>query len=75
MGLDTKYFGTFAKLTATLGKEAPLSDCSCLWRCIQGHLNYHLSSTSVAINGIEDLDASEIVRNPTTGMKLARVLL
>ena len=28
MGLDTKYFGKFAKLTATLGKDAPLSDCA-----------------------------------------------
>ena len=75
MGLDAKYFGKFAKLTATLGKDAPLSDCSRLRRCVQGHLNYHLSSTSVAINGIEDLDASEIVRNPTTGMQVARVSL
>ncbi len=57
MGLDAKYFGKFAKLTATLGKDAPLGDCSCLRRCIQGHLNYHLSSTLVVINGIEDLDA------------------
>jgi hypothetical protein len=75
MGLDTKFFGKFAKLTATLGKDAPLSDCSRLRRCVQGHLNFHLSSTSVTISGIEDLDASEIVRNPTTGMKLARVTL
>jgi hypothetical protein len=66
-----KYFGKFAKLTATLGKDAPLSNCSRLRRCIQGRLNYHLSSTLVAINGIEDLDTSEIVRNPTTGMKVA----
>jgi hypothetical protein len=75
MGLDAKYFGKFAKLTVTLGKDAPLSNCSRLWRCIQGHLNYHLSSTLVAINRIEDLDASEIVCNPTTGMKVDRVLL
>ncbi len=75
MGLDAKYFGKFAKLTATLDKDAPLSNCSRLWWCIQGHLNYHLSSTLVAINGIEDLDASEIVRNPTTGMKVVRVSL
>jgi hypothetical protein len=75
MGLDAKYFGKFAKLTVTLGKDAPLSDCSRLRRCIQGHLNYHLSSTLVAINGIEDLDASEIVCNPTTGMKVVRVSL
>jgi hypothetical protein len=75
MGLDTKYFGKFAKLTATLGKDAPLSDCARLRRCIQGHLNFHLSSTSIAINGIDDLDASEIVRNPTTGVKITRVSL
>jgi hypothetical protein len=61
MGLDAKFIGKFAKLTATLGRDAPLSDCSWLRRCIQGHLNFHLSSTSVTINGIEDLDASEIV--------------
>jgi hypothetical protein len=75
MGLDTKYFGKFAKLTATLGRDAPLSDCARLRRCIQGHLNFHLSSTSIAINGIDDLDASEIVRNPTTGVKITRVSL
>ena len=34
MGLDTKYFGKFAKLTVTLGKDAPLSDCARLRRCI-----------------------------------------
>jgi hypothetical protein len=61
MRLDVKYFRKFAKLTATLGRDAPLSNCSWLRRCIQGHLNFHLSSTSVTINGIEDLDASEIV--------------
>jgi hypothetical protein len=75
MGLDAKYFRKFAKLTATLGRDTPLSDCSCLRRCIQGHLNFHLSSTLVTINGIEDLDASEIVCNSTTGMKVARILL
>jgi hypothetical protein len=75
MGLDAKYFGKFAKLTATLGRGAPLSNCSRLRRCIQGHLNFHLSSMLVTINEIEDLDASEIVCNPTTGMKVARILL
>jgi hypothetical protein len=75
MGLDAKYFGKFAKLTETLGRDAPLSDCSWLRRCIQGHLNFHLSSTSVTINGIEDRDASEIVQNPATGMKVARLSL
>ncbi len=73
--MDAKYLGKFAKLTATLGRDAPLSNCSWLRWCIQGHLNFHLSSTSVTINGIEDLDASEIVRNPATGMKVARMLL
>ena len=34
MGLNAKYFGKFAKLTATRGKDAPLSDCACLRRCI-----------------------------------------
>jgi len=75
MGLDAKYFGKFAKLTATLGRDAPLSDCSRLRRCIQGHLNFHLSSTSVTLNGIDDLDASETVRNPTTGVTISRVSL
>ena len=60
---------------ATLGKDTPLSNCARLRRCIQGHLNFHLSSTSITINGIDNLDASEIVRNLTTGMKIARVSL
>jgi hypothetical protein len=75
MGLDAKYFGKFAKLTATLGKDAPLSDCARLRRCIQGYLNFHLSSTSITINGIDDLDASETVRNPTNGMRIAKLSL
>ena len=75
MGLDTKYFGKFAKLTTTLGKDAPLSNCARLRWCIQGHLNFHLSSTSVTINGIDDLDASESVRNPATRVRTARVSL
>ncbi len=28
MNLDNKYFGKFVKLTATLGNNAPLSDCT-----------------------------------------------
>ncbi len=75
MGLDTKYFGKFAKFTATLGKDAPLSDCACLRWCIQGHLNFHLSSTSVTINRIDNLDALESIRNPTTGARIAKVSL
>ena len=59
----------------TLGKDAPLSDCARLRRCIQGHLNFHLSSTSVTIKGIDNLDASESVRNPMAGARVARVLL
>jgi hypothetical protein len=28
--LDTKYFGKFAKFTATLSNNTPISDCTCL---------------------------------------------
>jgi hypothetical protein len=59
MKLDTKYFGKFAKLTDTLRNNAPVSNCTRLWRCIQGHLNFHLSSTSITIHGINNLDAAE----------------
>ena len=59
MKLETKYLGKFAKYTATLGNVAPRSDCTHLRRCIQGHLNYHLSSTSITLNRIDMLDASE----------------
>jgi hypothetical protein len=62
--LENKYFGKFAKFTATLGNNAPMSDCVRLHRCIQRHLNFHLSSTSITINGIDTLDASEILQNP-----------
>ncbi len=64
MKLDIKYFGKFAKVTGTLGNNAPLSDCTRLRWCIQGHLKYHLSSTSITINGINMLDASEYLSNP-----------
>jgi hypothetical protein len=53
--LDTKYFGEFAKFTPTLGNNAPVSDCTCRRRCVQGHLNYHLISTCITINGINTL--------------------
>jgi hypothetical protein len=75
MKLDTKYFGKFAKLTATLGNNAPLSNCMHLWQCIQGHLNFHLSSTSITINGIDNLDASEILQNAANGSKIAHLSL
>jgi hypothetical protein len=64
MRLNMKYFGKFAKYTATLGNTASLSDCTHLRRCIQGHLNYHISSTNITLNGIDMLDASEYLKNP-----------
>jgi hypothetical protein len=57
-------FGKFAKFTITLGNNAPMSDCVRIRCCIQGHLNFHLISTSITINGIEVLDASKILWNP-----------
>ena len=75
MKLDTKYCGKFAKLTATLGNIAPLSNCTRLQRCIQGHPNFHLSSTSITINGIDDLDASKVLRNMVNGSKIAHISL
>ncbi len=64
MRLDVKYFGKFAKYTATLGNTAPLSNCTHLCCCIQGHLNYHIGSTNITLNGIDMLDASEYLKNP-----------
>jgi hypothetical protein len=73
--LENKYFGKFAKFTRTLENNAPLSDCTRLRRCMQGHLNFHLSSTSITINGIDNLDASEILRNTSSGKKITKVSL
>ncbi len=73
--LENKYFGKFAKLTATLGNKAPMSDCVRLRRCIQGHLNFHLSSTSITINGIDALDASEILQNPANMKPIQKLSL
>jgi hypothetical protein len=64
MKLKVKYFGKFAKYTSALGNNAPLSNCARLRRCIQGHLNYHLSSTSITLNGIDMLDALEYLQTP-----------
>jgi hypothetical protein len=75
MKLDTNYFGKFAKLTDTLGNNAPLSDCTCHWRCIQGHLNFCLSSTSITIHGIDNLDAAETLRNLENRSKITRLSL
>jgi hypothetical protein len=74
MKLEVKYFRKFARYTETLGNNAPLSDCTQLRRCIQGHLNYHLSSTSITLNGIDMLDASEHLRGPT-GRSLVQLTL
>ncbi len=75
MKLDTKYFGKFAKLTDTIRNNALLSDCTHLRRCIQGHLNFHLSSTSITIHGIDNLDAAETLRNLANGSKIACLTL
>jgi hypothetical protein len=71
MKLDIKYFGKFTKLTATLGNNTPLSNCNHLRQCIQGHLNFHLSSISIMINGINNLNSSETLRNMANGSKIA----
>ncbi len=75
MKLDTRFLGKFAKLTDTLGNNAPLSNCTRLWRCIQGHLNFHLSSTSITIHGINNMDAAETLRNSLNGSAIARLSL
>ncbi len=73
--LDNKFFGKFAKFTATLGNNAPMSDCISLQHCIQGHLNFHLSLTSITLHGIDTLDASEILRNPVDKKTIAKFTL
>jgi hypothetical protein len=75
MKINTKYFGKFAKYTGTFGNNAPLSNCTRLCRCIQGHLNYHLSSTSILLNGIDMLDASEYLCNPANGRSIVQLTL
>jgi hypothetical protein len=75
MKLDTKYFGKFAKLMDTLGNNAPVSNCTRLRRCIQGHLNFHLSSTSITIHGINNLDTAETLKNPANGAKIVHLSL
>jgi hypothetical protein len=73
--LDNKFFGKFAKFTATLSNNTPMSDCVSLWRCIQGHLNFHLSTTSITIDGIDTLDTSEVLRNPADRTAIAKLTL
>jgi hypothetical protein len=73
--LDVKYFGKFAKFTSTLENNAPLSNCTRLRRCMQGHLNFHLSSTSLTIHGIDNLDALEALCNSTGRKRIVKVSL
>jgi hypothetical protein len=73
--LENKYFGKFAKFTDTLENNAPLSNCTQLCRCMQGHLNFHLSSMSITINGIDHLDALEVLCNVTSGKRITKVSL
>ncbi len=73
--LENKYFGNFSKFMDTLENNAPLSDCTQLHRCMQGHPNFHLSSTSITINGIDYLDASEVLCNATSGKRITKVSL
>jgi hypothetical protein len=42
---------------------------------MQGHLNFHLSSTSLTIHGINNLDASEALRNSTGRKRIVKVSL
>ncbi len=73
--LENKYFRKFAKFMGTLENNTPLSDCMQLCRCMQGHLNFHLSSTSTTINGIDHLDTSEVLRNAANGSRISKVSL
>jgi hypothetical protein len=75
MRLDNKFFGKFAKFTATLDNNAPMSNCISLHQCIQGHLNFHLSSTSITIHGIDSLDASEILQDAADKKTIAKFAL
>ncbi len=72
--LNTKYLGKFASFTTTLGNNAPISNCTHLRRCNQGHLNYHLSSTCVTINGINTLNALKSFATQSTVNQLAASL-
>jgi hypothetical protein len=73
--LDNKFFGKFAKFTATLSNNAPMSDCVSLRRCIQCHLNFRLSSPSIMIHGIDTLDTSEVLRNAADRLAVVKLSL
>jgi hypothetical protein len=72
---DNKFFGKFAKFIATLSNNTPMSNCVSLRRCIQGHLNFHLSSTPITIHSIDTLDASEVLRNEADKRTIAKFTL
>ena len=71
MGLDTEYWGKFAKLTACLTNNSPSGDMKLLRRCIQGHLSFHLSTTTVILAGVDNLDATAVLKNPVNGAIIA----
>jgi hypothetical protein len=73
--LEVKYFGKFAKFTETFANNVPLSNGTKLLQCMQGHLNFHLSSTSLTINGIDYLDTTEILCNTVNSSAIAKVTL
>jgi hypothetical protein len=75
MRLNNKFFGKFAKFTATPSNNAHMSECVSLCRCIQGHLNFHLSSTSITIHGIENINGSEVLRNAADKKAIAKLTL
>ncbi len=58
-----------------LENNAPLSNCTRLQRCMQGHLNFHLSLNSLTIHGIDNLDASEVLHNSTSKKGIVKVSL
>ena len=70
MKIEAKYFRKFAKFTGTLGNNAPLSNCTRLCWCIQGHLNYHMSLMIIMLNCIDMLDASKSLRNAANGKSI-----
>ncbi len=73
--LEVKYLGKFEKFTEILANNAPLSNCTKLRRCMQGHLNFHLSSTLLVLNGIDNLDATEILCNTANSSTIMKVTL
>jgi hypothetical protein len=42
---------------------------------MQGHLNFHLSFTSLVLNGINNLNATEILRNMANSSTIVKVTL